>query len=72
MNPIAVASTDTIMAARMACRFSARAVICGSVVKRVIAGSALMMPIHAASMPIAFSQSGKNGRCVPATAKIAE
>ncbi len=61
-----------MMAARMACRFSANAVTCGSVVKRVIAGSAAMMPIQAASMPIAFSQTGKNGTCVPRTAKKAE
>jgi hypothetical protein len=56
----------------MACRLSASAVICGSVVKRVIAGSALMRPIQLASMPIAFSQTGKNGRCVPETANTAE
>ncbi|MGY2937308.1 hypothetical protein ACVWZ6_006910 [Bradyrhizobium sp. GM6.1] len=60
------------MPARIACRFSAKAVNCGSVVKRVIAGSALMRPIQAASMPIAFSQTGKNGRCVPDTANTAE
>jgi len=61
-----------MMPARMACRFSAKAVTCGSVVKRVIAGSALMSPIQAASMPIAFSHTGKNGICVPRTAKKAE
>jgi len=72
VKPIAVASTDTIMPARIACRFSAKAVTCGSVVKRVIAGSALMRPIQAASTPIAFSHTGKNGRCVPETAKTAE
>ena len=37
----------------------------GSTVKRVTAGTAVMMPIHDASMPTAFSQTGKNGRWVP-------
>ena len=41
-------------------------------VKRVIPGSALMIPIQAASTPTAFSQTGKNGRCVPDTANTAE
>ena len=34
-------------------------------VKREIAGTAVIIPIQAASMPTAFSHTGKNGRCVP-------
>lgn len=61
-----------MMPARIACRLSAKAVTCGSVVKRVSDGNALMIPIQAASTPIALSQTGKNGRCVPDTANTAE
>lgn len=50
------------MAARSICRRSARDVISGSTVKRVTAGTAVMMPIQDASIPTAFSQTGKNGR----------
>ena len=34
----------------------------GSIVNRVTDGTATMMPIHDASIPTAFSQTGKNGR----------
>ena len=60
-----MAKAVTMMPPRTACRFSAVAVTKGSAVKREMAGSAVMMPIQAASTPTAFSQTGKNGRWVP-------
>ena len=66
-----VAKAVRINAARNARRRSAAAVMKGSVVKRVIDGTAMMMPIHDGSMPIAFNHTGKNGRCVPTTPNTA-
>ena len=62
VNPTAVAKAVTMMALRNDCRRSARAVTKGSTVKRVTAGTAVMIPIQEASIPTAFSQTGKNGR----------
>ena len=53
------------MAPRSAWRRSASAVMKGRIVKRVTEGTALMIPIQEASMPIALSQTGKNGVWVP-------
>ena len=44
------------------CRRSARLVIKGNTVKRVTAGTAVMIPIQDASIPTAFSHTGKNGK----------
>ena len=41
----------------------------GSSVNRVTAGTAAIIPIHDGSIPIAFSQTGKNGRWVPTQAE---
>ena len=54
-----------ISAPRSDRRRSASPVITGRIVNRVTAGTAVMMPIHDASMPIAFSHTGKNGRWLP-------
>ena len=62
VNPSAVAQAVTMMALRVACRLSAKAVTMGSTVNRVNAGTAVMMPIQDASIPTAFSHTGKNGR----------
>ena len=61
-SPSAVANAVTMIACRSAWRRSASPVTSGSTVKRVTAGTAMMMPIQDDSMPIAFSQTGKNGR----------
>ena len=53
------------MAPRSDWRRSARPVTNGSTVNRVTAGTAVMIPIHDASIPTAFSHTGKNGRWVP-------
>ena len=53
------------MAPRSDWRLSARPVTNGSTVNRVTDGTAVMMPIHDASIPTAFSHTGKNGRWVP-------
>ena len=53
------------MAPRSAWRRSARPVTKGRIVNRVTAGTAVMIPIQEASMPTAFSHTGKNGRWVP-------
>ncbi len=37
----------------------------GRIVNRVTDGTAVMIPIHEASIPTAFSHTGKNGRWVP-------
>ena len=37
----------------------------GSTVNRVTEGTAVIIPIHDASIPTAFSHTGKNGRWVP-------
>ena len=60
-----MAKAVSVMACRTARRRSARLVTKGSAVKRETAGSAVMIPIQAASIPTAFSHTGKNGRCVP-------
>ena len=62
VNPSAVANAVMMMAFRNDCRRSARPVTKGSTVKRVTAGTAVMIPIHDASIPTAFSQTGKNGK----------
>ena len=49
----------TMIACRSAWRRSARPVTNGSTVKRVTAGTAVIMPIQDASMPTAFSQTVK-------------
>ena len=43
-------------------RLSARPVTSGNTVNRVTAGTAVMIPIHDASIPTAFSHTGKNGK----------
>ena len=64
-NPSALMKAVAIMAPRSDWRFSARPVMNGSTVNRVSDGTAVMMPIQDASMPIAFNHTGKNGRWVP-------
>ena len=54
-----------MMPPRSAWRHSANAVTNGSTVNRVTGGTAVMMPIQEASIPIAFSHTVKNGRWVP-------
>ena len=54
-----------MMAPRRAWRRSASPVTNGSTVNRVTGGTAVIMPIQNASIPTAFSQTGKNGRWVP-------
>ena len=61
-----------MMAPRSAWRRSAKPVTKGSTVKRVTAGTAVMMPIQAASTPTAFSHIGKYGRWVPTSPKPVE
>ncbi len=53
------------MAPRSDWRRSASPVTSGRIVNRVTAGTAVMIPIQEASIPTAFSQTGKNGRWVP-------
>ena len=69
-NPNAVAKAVTMMAPRSAWRLSASAVTKGRTVKRVTGGTAVMTPIQNASIPTAFSQTVKNGRCVPTMPNI--
>ena len=64
-KPSAVAKPVAMIAPRSIWRRSAAAVISGSTVKRVTGGTAVMMPIQVASIPIAFSHTVKNGRCTP-------
>ena len=52
-------------ARRAAMALFGRPVTKGRIVNRVTAGTAMMIPIHDASMPTAFSHTGKNGRWVP-------
>ena len=53
------------MAPRSDSRLSAKPVTSGRIVNRVTAGTAVMIPIQEASIPTAFSHTGKNGRWVP-------
>ena len=62
-----MADAVRIIAPRNARRRSARLVTKGSVVKRVTAGTALMIPIQPGSIPMAFNHTVKNGRWVPKT-----
>ena len=64
-RPIAQPKAVIIRAPRSDWRRSARPVTNGSAVKRETAGTAVMIPIQPGSIPIAFSQTGKNGRWVP-------
>jgi hypothetical protein len=61
-KPNAVATAVTIMTPRNDRPRSERPVTTGRIVNRVTAGTAVMIPIHEASIPIAFSHTGKNGR----------
>ncbi len=69
-NPSAVTNAITVMVSRRIWRRSANAVTKGKIVKRENDGTAVMMPIHEASTPMAFSQTGKNGRYVPTTPSV--
>lgn len=53
------------MAARSDWRRSAKPVTSGRIENRVTEGTAVMIPIQEASIPTAFSHTGKNGRWVP-------
>ena len=64
-NPSMVTKAVTIMAPRSEPALSARPVTNGRIVNRVTAGTAVMIPIHDASIPTAFSHIGKNGRWLP-------
>jgi hypothetical protein len=64
-NPAAAAKAVTTIAPRSDPRLSARPVTNGRIVNRVTAGTAVMTPIHDASIPTALSHTGKNGRWVP-------
>lgn len=64
-KPSAVANPVAMIAPRSIWRRSAAAVTSGRTVKRVTGGTAVMMPIQAASIPIAFSHTVKNGRWTP-------
>ena len=44
------------------CGYSIAAISPGRIVNRVMDGTAVMIPIHEASIPTAFSHTGKNGR----------
>jgi hypothetical protein len=61
-NPKAVMKAVAIMAPRKRRRLSARPVTSGNTGNRVTAGTAVMIPIHDASIPTAFSHTGKNGK----------
>lgn len=64
-NPTAVAKPAMMIAPRSIWRRSAAAVTNGSTVNRDTGGTAEMTPIQVASIPTAFSQTVKNGRCTP-------
>ncbi len=64
-NPTAVTNANAIMVPRRTWRRSAVAVTNGRTVNRESDGAAVMNPIQDTSTPIAFSQTGKNGRWTP-------
>ena len=59
------------MVARSASRRSAARVANGMAATRTTIGTASTRPMVAASSPLAFSQTGKNGICTPESTKSA-